>query len=361
MRASVRCAAGLCVVLGCTARGEPSEPAPAVKAVRCVEVKRIELTDSVELPGTIAPLPDRDAQVAAQVSGRIVRVEVREGDAVKAGQVLAHVDAAQLLDQVHEADAVLARASAERLNADTTLTRVKRVFEHGIAARQEVDDASARASSALAGEAEAAAAAKRAHLQLERTSVVSPLDGVVLKLMKRSGELVDGTPATPIMEIGDPSQLELVADAPAADLVRLKRGDSASIALSALPGLDLRGHVSTVAPAVDRATGLGVVRVAIETAEKSAPPIGVYGTARVQTGAKRKSLVVPLAVLRGAAGNEAEVVVCGTDGRAHARKVRRGDRNGAEVEIAGGIAEGERVVIEPVLGVADGEPIKVLP
>lgn len=363
MRAStpVKLAPLVLLALACTAKSEQAEPAAGPKSVRCVEVKSAELAEIVELRGTIAPLPDRDAQVAAQVSGRIVRVHVREGERVKAGQILARVDSTQLRDQVLEADAVLARVHAERANAETTLARMQRVFEHGIAARQEVDDAAARAASAQASEAEAAAAAKRAHFQLDRAVVVSPLDGVVLKLMKRSGELVDGTPSTPIVEVGDPSQLELVADAPAPDLMRVKRGDPAAVALSALPGLELRGRVSAVAPALDRTTGLGVVRVALELSQASAPPVGAYGTARVQTGHRRKGAVVPMAALRAAAGDEAEVLVCGADRVAHARKIRRGELSAGLVEITSGVVAGERVVLEPVLGVADGEPLKVLP
>jgi RND family efflux transporter MFP subunit len=318
-----------------------------------VEVASVQLAQTVELRGTIAPLPDRDAQVAAQVSGRILHVQVREGDRVKAGQVLAHIDAAPLLDQAHEADAALARARAEHKNAQTTLTRVQRVFEHGIAARQEVDDASARAASAEATEAEVAAAAQRVHLQLERAAVQSPLDGVVLKVMRRSGESVDGTPATPIVEVGDPSQLELVADAPAQDIVRVKRDDIAEIALSA--------HVAAVAPAVDRVTGLGVVRVGLDLSQATVPPVGAYGSARVQTGQARAALVVPVAALRGAAGNEAELFLCGTDAIAHARKVQRGEINAGMVEITSGVRAGDRIVLEPVLGISEGDALKVLP
>src|SRR5215831_2478389 len=119
-----------------------SDPAAGPKKVRCAPVTRRDIATQVELRGTVAPLPDRDAQIAPQVAGRLVRVVVREGDKVAAGQVVAQVDPAPLGDQVSEADAVLVRTRAERKNADTTLTRVERVFEHGIAARQEVDDAS---------------------------------------------------------------------------------------------------------------------------------------------------------------------------------------------------------------------------
>ncbi len=341
--------------------GDEGEAPSGPKKVKCAPVVSRKVFDVVEVRGTVAPLPDRDAQIAPQVAGRIVRVLVREGDAVKVGQPVALVDDAPLVDQAAEADATLAKAQAERKNAETTLARIERVFEHGIAARQEVDDAQARAAAAQASEAEAAAVAQRAHRQLERATVRSPLAGVVLKLLRRTGELVDGTPATPVVEVGDPSQLELVADAPAQDLVRMKRGDKATVTLSALPGRTFDGTVAAVAPAVDRTTGLGTVRIALDLSGGPAPPVGVYGIARESTGQARDALVVPDVALRNAAGPDAEVVVCGADKVAHVKRVARGTPLGDATEIRGEISAGDRVAVEPVLGIADGDALEVSP
>src|SRR5205823_603168 len=173
-------------------------------------------------------------------------------------------DAAPLVEQQPEADARLSRRKAERLNAEATQARTERVFEHGIAARQEVDDATTRAETARAGEREAEAVTQRARREVERATVRSPLSGVVVRILRRSGELVDGTPATPVVEVADPSRLELVADVPAGDLVRLGRGAQAEISSAALPGVRWHGAVAVVSPAVDRTTGLGTVRISID-------------------------------------------------------------------------------------------------
>ena len=140
----------LVLLCGCHRGESESEPASGPKKVKCAPVERRPVADVVELRGTVSPLPDRDAQIAPQVAGRILKVLVREGDKVTAGQVVAQIDSAPLADEAKQADAVLAKARAEGKNAQTTLARVERVFEHGIAARQEVDDASARAASAKA-------------------------------------------------------------------------------------------------------------------------------------------------------------------------------------------------------------------
>ena len=357
MRSSIL---ALALLVGCH-RGESETDQPSgPKKVKCAEAVRHAVAEVVELRGTVSPLPDRDAQIAPQVAGRIVRVAVREGDKVTAGQLVAQIDSGPLADQTKEADAVLAKTRAESKNAQSTLARVERVFEHGIAARQEVDDASARAASAKAAEAEAEAAAQRAHRQLDRASVRSPLAGVVLKVMRHSGELVDGTPATPVVEVGDPSKLELVSDAPAQDLVRLAAGDAATVTVAALPGRTFKGTVSIVAPAVDRTSGLGSVRIALDLSDGPAPPVGVYGSARIVSGKPHEGVVVPAAAIRNAIGADAEIVVCGPDNAAHVRKIQRGAAADGLIEIRGGeLKPGERVAVDPVLGIADGDTLEV--
>jgi RND family efflux transporter MFP subunit len=338
-----------------------AEPAPARRAVRCAEVRTIEVAEAIELRGTVSPLPDRDAQIAPQVAGRILQVLVREGDKVAAGQPVARIDDAALSDQAREAEAVLSKTRAERKYAEATLARTQRVFEHGIAARQEVDDATARADGARAAESEAEAAAQRARRQVERALVRSPLAGVVVRIARRTGELVDGTPATPVLEVADPARLELVSDAAASDLVRAQKGQPAEVTVAALPGARWAGAVSAVSPAVDRLTGLGTVRVALELGEGPRPPIGVLGTVRVTTGKPRPAPAVPKEALRNAVGAEAEVVLCGSDGAAHVRKIRRGAAvgpAGAAVEAAG-LTAGQLVAVDPVIGLRDGDPIEV--
>jgi len=323
-------------------------------------VKARQVRESVELRGTIAPLPDRDAQIAAQVAGRILRVLVREGDAVKAGQEVARIDVAPLVDEAEQAEAARAKVAAELRNAEATQARTERVFEHGIAARQELDDAVARTEAARATEIEAAAAGKRARRQVERAVLRAPLSGVVVRVMRRPGELVDGTPATAVLEVADPTRLQLVADVPAADLVRVAKGQPASVAAGVLSGTTWDATIAAVSPAVDPATGLGAVRADIDVGGGRRPPIGVLGTARVFVGQPRGAVLVPAVAVRLAPNGSPEVVVCGSDGLAHTQAVGRGVREGDEEEVTG-VSAGDKVAIDPVIGIGDGDAIQVRP
>jgi RND family efflux transporter MFP subunit len=347
--------AGVCAGAGCSKHA--AAPEPERRTVHCARVETTDVTDALELRGTVAPLPDRDAQVAPQVAGRIVQLLAREGDRVTVGQPVARVDDSVLVDQASEAQASLEKTRAERRNADATHARTERVYEHGIAARQEVDDAATRAATALAAENEAEAVSKRARRQVERATVRSPIAGVVVRLLRRPGELVDGTPATPVVEVADPSQLELVSDATASDLVRIAKGAHADLTVAALASMRWTGTVVAVSPAVDRATGLGTIRVAIALGSGARPPIGALGTARIVIGSARAASVVPKPALRGGVGVDADVVVCGGDGVAHLRHVRRGAEAGDKVEAAP-LSAGELVALDP-LAIADGDPIEI--
>ncbi|MFT3837038.1 MAG: efflux RND transporter periplasmic adaptor subunit [Myxococcaceae bacterium] len=348
----------LLLALLCATGCKSAAPAEqtAAKAVRCEPAVALAMAETVKLRGTIAPLPDRDALVAPQVAGRIVTLLAREGDSVDAGQPLARIDDGPLIDDAKAAEAAFARTEAERRNAATTLERVKRVFDHGIAARQELDDATARSESAAAAASEAEAALQRTRRQVERATVKSPLGGVIVKLIRKPGELVDGTPATAVMEVADPSRLELVADAAVADLVRLHSGQSATVSVAALPNAQWVGKVAAVSPAVDRATGLGVARIELTLESgKPRPPIGTLASADVALAAPTEQIAVPVAALRAAAGDQAEVVVC--EAKASVRRVTRGATVSGQVAVTG-LDAGEQVVVEPVLGIADGDALE---
>jgi len=113
-----------------------------------------------------------------------------------------------------------------------------------------------------------------------------------------------------------------------------------------------------VSPAVDRATGLGVVRVELNLADQPRPPIGVLGTARVSAGQARQTVVVPKEAARSGVGAEMEIVLCGADGFARLRRFPRRAAFGGVVEVVG-LPAGQAVVVEPVLGIADGEAIEL--
>jgi hypothetical protein len=174
---------------------------------------------------------------------------------------------------------------------------------------------------------------------------------VVLHLQRKVGESVDGTAATPIAEIADITVLELHAQATPSALRPLRDGMTATV--RPLGSDPVAGTVVRVAPAVDPATMLGGVRIAL--ADSAGIKVGTAATGRIVV-AQRPGLRVPASALRRSMVGEEEVVVC-EGGVAHVRKVELGNRGERGVEIKDGLRPGERVVVDHVLGLQDGQPL----
>jgi HlyD family secretion protein len=253
-----------------------------------------------------------------------------------------------------EARAGVAVAQSGKAAAELEESRQQRLVDSGIGARKDLDDAKAKAVAAAAELDAANARASLASNQLARRELRSPRAGVVLRLWKKVGESVDGSTATPVAEVADLTILELHAQVPTGAMARLADKLSATVRVIGLPG-SFPASVVRVAPAVDPATLLGGVRVAIDPGAEGIAGIkvGSAATARIVV-AKRPGLVVPETALRRSMVGADELVVC--DGNvAKIAEVTIGQRGERGIEIASGIKPGDKVVVDHVLGIEDGQ------
>lgn len=348
----MRCRFAFALPLLCLSCRHTEESEPELKvAVHCVNPSRQSVDETIELRGHLEPPPGGDLPLASQVAGRIVEVLVHEGQRVKSGDVVASVDDLASRDAVRQAEATLAQASAAQLNASATLERTQALVNRGIAARQELDDATAKAETEKQSVASSQAALDLARRTLGRVQVRVAFGGVVTRVWRGPGAIVDGTAATPIAQIAAASGAELVADATERDLVRIESGRPARVQLA--PGTPpLNGVVRAVSSALDAATGLGVVRVSL-TDSPQATLMGAQGRVTITTGHRDGVLLVPIEALRGAIADGAEVVVCTSEG-ASVRAVQVGYRDDHRFEVVAGLAADEKVAIDHVLGLDTG-------
>lgn len=348
-------AIALCVLVigGCRHKDDAEDddkPAPA--AVTCQAVAAATIDDVVEVTGVIAPPPRMDAVIGAPVPGRIAQILVDEGDRVAAGALLAVVEDPALGAGSLEAQAAVDSARAQRTAADQDVARQEHLVTAGIGARKDLDDAKAKQAAAVAELAAATARAGLAGAQLARREVRAVRAGVVLHVLRKVGEMVDGTAATPIAEVADIRVLELHAQVAPAALRPLRDGMKARVrVLGSDAAID--GAVVRVAPAVDPTTLLGAVRIGLASSDGIA--VGTAASGQVVI-AQRPGVRVPAAALRRSLVGEDEVVVCAGD-KAHVRTVVVGRRDEQGVEIKDGVKPGEQVVVDHVLGLQDDQPL----
>ena len=336
-----------------SACAQPAADQEEPARVRVATAELGPIAERLEFPGRLVPPADRDATLAPQVAGRLVAVEVREGEEVRRGELLAQVDDAALRASLRAAQADLERAKSEEHAKQRAADVTRSLLDKGIASVEErnADDAAAAAATSSRVAAEAALAA--AERQLGWSRLAAPFDGVVVQVFRHAGETVDGSAATPVVRLAGRERTEVEAQATADDLARLKPDTKCEVGAGERT---VAAHLIRVAGAVDPTSGLGEIRAALD--EPSPLPLFAAVRLAVVVTSYPQAVLVPLAaVRRGESGTDEVLVVEGST--AHVRAVRVGLRNAAQAQIVEGVAAGDKRVAEP-LGLADGAKIEAL-
>jgi RND family efflux transporter MFP subunit len=327
------------LLAGCGPKETPHQASPAVSApaatVRLQKVERRKSQNFEEVVGTVRA--KLRATLEAKVSGRIDELPVRLGQKVEAGQLIARLEAAEIRARLDQAEAALQQAERE-------WKRVKSLFEQQASARAEYDAADARYSMAKAAVAEARA-------MLTYIEVRAPFQGVVTRKWADVGDLA--APGKPLVELEDPTALQLDADVPEALASRIQLGTQMGISASE-DGEELVGTVSEIAPAVDPASR--TFRVKLDLKPGANARSGQFARLRVPRGETDGLQVPASAVVR---RGQMEIIFVAENGIARLRLVRTGRPIGKDVEVVSGLEEGESVVTEGAARLIDGQPLNV--
>lgn len=331
--------------------------------------------------------------IAAPVAGRLVRVELHDGDAVKAGQVVAVIEPSPLdpreREEVvarvqsaealkREADERVGHAQADYDQARRERERAERLARDGLVSTQSFEQAknaettSANELAAARFKAQAAASdvkVARAGLiaiDAERkdaarlVSLRSPAGGRVLRVIEKSERVV--AVGTPVIVLGDPNKLEIVVDVLSTDAVKVKPG---AIVLLDDWGEEasLRARVRTVEySAFTKVSALGIEEQRVNIVADFVDPPGRLGDgyrveARIIIWESKDALKVPSSALfRHGEGWSVFVI---EEGRARRREVETGHRSQFEVEILRGVEEGEQIILHPPNQITDGAAVEV--
>jgi cobalt-zinc-cadmium efflux system membrane fusion protein len=345
---SVMCPAFLGGVLilaaaGC-ARSSGAAPAAAPAVHASVQTARIvpqPLTDTLEIPATVQPDPLRVLRVFAPVEGRVVRVEVRRGERVQKGQILAVLQSSEIA----AARADLEKAEAEAERSQNAYARASLLHEHQVLSEREYLDARAAAATAQAELARA-----REHLQIlgvptqgpAELKVTAARNGVVLDVGASPGEFSKSLDAPqPLFTLADLSSVWVLGDVYEKDLAGIRPGLPAEVTASAYPGRSWKGKIDWISDVVDPSTRTVKVRLVLANEDHALKP-DMFTTIRVLRRQRQALLVPPLAVV--SQGETAWVVVVKAEGGYELRKVRLGIQFNGQQEIVSGLNSGETVV-----------------
>ena len=334
-----------------------ANPADIVAEVTVTRVERADISSLLTVTGTIAALPNQDVRVSSLVPGRVASMMVAEGDRVRAGQILAKIDDRPIRDQLRQAEGAVEQAKANRDNARLNRDRNETLFQRGIAARKDLEDARTQVSVDEAAVRQAEGALALARLQLARTEVRSPLDGTVVKRLVSVGEQVDGTAAQPLFQVANVREVELFGNVPAPYLNKIRVGQTLRISTDAFSQKEFPARVVAISPAVDPATNVGLVRIRIAN-EASLLRLGIFLSAVLPLETHVKALVVPpQAIYRDQNGVPRVYRVQGE--KAEAVPVKLGLETHDHVELLSGAKEGDSIILSGGFGLPEHAKVKV--
>lgn len=340
-------------------------PPPPVPSVSVAVVAQKDVPRVVSITGVVRAR--NEAQLFSKMVGRVTRVAAELGQAVKAGDVLAVLENTDFMWRMKQAEAQLQVAQAglenaklQRKTAAASWERAQGLHKKG--ALSQADFEQAEAGFALAGvgvqaaEAQVAladAALGLANQALADTRITAPFDGVVAKKNVNVGSQASLT--QPAFLLQDQAALKMQGTVPAAHVAALKRGMAVEIAVDELPGRQLRGELSAIAPALEGDSRRAAVEVSLTPASGLIP--NMFGHAEIRFGEATGALVVPAAAVISTADGALVFAVRGN--KAKAVHPRVGARIGDDVVIEEGLQAGDKVVVSGDAGLEDGVTVAV--
>ncbi|MBP2315871.1 efflux RND transporter periplasmic adaptor subunit [Azospirillum soli] len=332
----------------------PSERPVELAAVEVTRVVPRRLTETVRLSGSVEPL--NQSLVKSEVAARLVEVPVREGQAVRKGEVLARFDTAELTAKLNEKLSNLEGAKAQLVLAEKTRAKNLALRQKDIVAETNLDQAQSTFRFQQATVAALEAQVELARKALRDAVVVSPIDGTVAERVINPGENLAVN--TKMFSVVDLSRVEVEATVPADDVARLKPGQFVRLRVEGFGERDFEGRIARINPVARAGTRAIPVYVSLDNADGSLRG-GMFAAGDAVVAEAGHAFALPPAALRHDDQGDFVLVVAGD--RVERRKVeKRGLWSRGDLVQVEGLQEGDVVVTAPLPGLAAGRAVKVV-
>ena len=295
----------------------------------------------------------RKAAVASKGTGRLVLLNVEEGDQVKKGQLIARLEDADVIAARERAQQSLRFAEADLYDAKTSYERSRILLKDRAVAQAEYDVAEARYKRVIASIDVARFALEEAEVAVENTRIIAPFDGTVLKKNADVGEIVAplagaASSKAAVVTIADMSSLEVDADVSEANITRVAPDQQCEITLDAYPQQRYPGYVTKIVPTADRSKATVLVKIKFKEYDQRVLPEMSAKISFLAIGYKAASadhkllLTVPESAVANRDGRA--VIYQIRDDRAIEVPVNTGQKLGGLIEIKSGIKEGDKII-----------------
>ena len=339
-----------------TSEADAADAKNAAMTIGTENIAIVTLGDVMSGPTLSGSLTaEREASVRAQVGGSVLQIYAEQGQRVRAGQLLAQVDASGLQDAFLSARAAVTSARSSADIATRELARGEKLLAAGAIAERDIEQSRRASIAANAGLADARARLANAQKQLSNTRITAPISGVVSDRQVSAGDVVQ--PGAAMFTVVDPSSMRLEASIPAEQLDQVRIGVPVSFTVTGYPGRTLIGKVTRINPTADPATRQ--VRIIASIPNTSGTLVGgLFATGRLASESK-SGLIAPVAAIDQRSSVPSVMRI--KQGKVERIPVQLGLRDeGAErIQITAGVQAGDTLLLGAAQGISSGTVIKV--
>jgi RND family efflux transporter MFP subunit len=315
-------------------------------------VRNSALASGPAITGSVQP--ERRADLRAEVQAIVLKVLKENGDAVKRGDLLVHLDDTAIRDGLASAEATSRSAGQAFEQAERQLERMKTLRASGMTSAQALDDAEGRRNAAQSDVESAKTRVVLARQQMQRTEVRAPFDGVVTDRKVSPGDTAQL--GKELLKVIDPNSMRFEAMISADSVGAVKAGQSVHFRVNGYGDQDFAGKVRRVNPAANATTRQ--VEVLVDFVGEKQPKLaGLYAEGRLETESKTSLTIPATAVVRD--GDKASAF------RVKDHKLQKvpldlaeRDARSGDYAVAGGLAEGDQVIRYPTTLLKDGQAVQ---
>ncbi len=347
-----------------------------IRAREDASVKLREWTDDQAIPTVAVVLPDPKvlsatidlpgrleayyrAPIFARVNGYLKSWSVDIGAKVKAGEVIAEIEAPDLDQQLMQARADLASQQASAKLSELTLARRKTLIPSNFVSMQEIDERTADLSNRNAAVNASQANVERLEALAGYKKITAPFDGVVTSRQTDVGALINsgGGTGPAMFVISDIKKLRVYVDVPQNYVPSIKIGAKAILSMPDYPNRTFPATVEASSQSVNVSTGTTQMQLGLDNSGGELMP-GGYASVRMSLARENAPLHIPSSALI-FNQNGLRVATVTPDDKVLFKTVTIARDLGRDIELASGLAAEDRVIVAPPDGIADGDPVRV--
>ncbi len=314
---------------------------------------------TIDAVGTVEAIST--VELRAQVTGQLREVQFTPGQDVRKGQPLFALDPRPFEAALRQAEAVVARDTAQANDAKLQGERFESLFQRGLIPRDQFDTQTASAAALQATLAADQAQVEQARLNLQYATISAPIDGRSGALLAHVGDLVRANDTNPLVTINQLSPIYVTFSVPARYLVDIRHNAARAPLEVAVKGQeaapDAVGRVAFIDNAVDPATATIKLKATFPNAHGDLWP-GLFVQVALQLASQTNAIVVPAAAVEASQQGQ-YVYVVGKDRTVELRHVTVERQQGDEAVIAGGLQGGEEVVTDGQLRLTAGARVTI--